>query len=59
MPGDTEAPLIFGAVDVADFECLRRQADELREARDIPFGQVDKALLLTAFGATGLTGKPH
>jgi hypothetical protein len=59
VAGNPEAPLIFGAVDVAEFESFCRHPDVVREARDILFGQVDKTLLFTAFRATGLAGKPH
>lgn len=54
MPRHAQPTLVPCTKDVTLFERRLRHFDVRGEARDVVFGQIDEALLLTTFGTAAL-----
>src|SRR5579863_6432560 len=59
MSWHAQPPQIAGPVDVALLECRRTHLEESGKTRDIVLGQIDEALLFTAFRTAGLALEAH
>jgi hypothetical protein len=59
VPRNAQPPDVFCPVNIAAFERRRGHSQKSRQAENIALGQIDEALLFTAFRAAGLAGEAH
>jgi hypothetical protein len=59
VPRNAQPPDVFRPVNITALERGGSHFDECRQAENIALGQVNEALLFTAFRAAGLAGEAH